>query len=260
MSASFDFLRLEEAQGIEKLDNVSVSSLHAKIIQKKPFLKRLYRDFYEELKRAIPGDLQGKTIVELGSGGGFIKEVIPQAITSDVMPLPHVDKHFSVFDMPFEDNSVDTFLMLDVFHHVQNARLFLKELDRCLKNHGRIIMIEPANTFWSRIIFKNFHHEPFDPQAGWSFDGDDPLFSANGALPWIVFERDKERLRMEFPSLKVSSLKPHSPLRYLFSGGVSIKQLVPSCFYPVVRGIEIALSPFDRYLGMFMTIEVEKIN
>ena len=258
MKEILGFLRLEEAKDAGNLDSAAVSSLHAKIIQKKPFLKRLYADFYRELKRSIPCEVDSKSIVELGSGGGFIKELIPQTITSDVVPLPHVDKHFSVFRMPFESDSIDAFLMLNVFHHINDAHAFLREIDRCLKIHGRMIMIEPANTFWGRIVWKNFHHEPFNPRGGWSFDGNDPLFSANGALPWIVFDRDRERLHREFPSLRVLSLKPHSPLRYLLSGGVSMKQLLPSCFYPVVKGIETIMSPLNRYLGMFMTIEVEK--
>lgn len=260
MSAFLDLLRLEETRDIEKLDSVSVSSLHAKIIQKKPFLKRLYTDFYQRLKRSIPENALAGTIVELGSGGGFLKEMIPQVITSDVMALSHVDKHFSVFDMPFDDGAVDVFLMMDVFHHIKDASSFLQETARCLKKGGRMVMIEPASTLWGRFIWKNFHHEPFDPKAGWSFDGNDPLFSANGALPWIVFGRDLERFRTEFPSLKVLSVRFHTPLCYLFSGGVSMKQLMPSCFYSVIQGLETLLSPLNSFLGMFMTIEVEKIH
>ena len=32
--------------------------------------------------------------IELGSGGGFLKEVINDVITSDVLELPDVDKVF----------------------------------------------------------------------------------------------------------------------------------------------------------------------
>ena len=258
MKKLLDYLRLGEVKDLEGLDSTAVSLLQANIIRKKPFLKRLYVDFYKQLKLSIPGDISSKSIVELGSGGGFIKELIPQAVTSDVIPLPHVDKNFSVFNMPFGKNTVDVFLMLNVFHHISDASSFLKEIERCLKSHGRVIMIEPANTFWGRIIWKNFHHEPFDPEGGWSFEGSDPIFSANEALPWIVFCRDRERLHTEFPSLKVLSIKPHSPLSYIVSGGVSMKQLLPSCLYHAVRAFEMILSPFNRYLGMFMTIEIEK--
>ena len=123
-----------------------------------------------------------------------------------------------------------------------------------------MIMIEPANTFWGRFIWKNFHHEPFNPDGEWSVDGNDPLFSANEALPWIVFVRDNEKLRRDFPLLKVLSMRCHSPLRYLLSGGVSLKQLLPSFCYPAIKGLELIASPLNQYLGMFMTIAVEKIQ
>ena len=39
---------------------------------------------------------------------------------------------------------------------------FLVELERCLKPGGKIVMIEPANTRFSRLIFRRFHHEMFE--------------------------------------------------------------------------------------------------
>ncbi len=46
-----------------------------------------------------------------------------------------------IIDMP----TVDTFFMFDVLHHISRPRDFFKEAIRCLRNSGRIIMIEPAN-------------------------------------------------------------------------------------------------------------------
>lgn len=92
---------------------------------------------------------------------------MPGVITSDVLKLPNVDKVFSVCNMPFANESVDAFTMIDVLHHVAEPRAFFKEALRCLKVGGNIIMIEPANTLWSRFIYTNFHHELFDPYARW---------------------------------------------------------------------------------------------
>ena len=68
--------------------------------------------------------------------------------TSDVIELPGVDKCFSALDMPFEDDSVDAFFMFDVLHHINDSAGFFAELNRCLKNGGKAVMIEPANTLW----------------------------------------------------------------------------------------------------------------
>jgi hypothetical protein len=121
-------------------------------------------------------------------------------------------------------------------------------------------MVEPANTPWGRFVFKNFHHEPFEPSGDWYFESEGPLSSANGALPWILFCRDREKFESRFPQLKIRSLKQHMPFLYLISGGVSYRQLLPGFFYPLVWGMEKLLSPFNRFLGMFLTVTLEKVD
>lgn len=255
-----EFLKLPDVRNITDLDAPSTTLLHSKIIRKKPFLKKIYSEFYDIFNKSIDCDMKGKVFVELGSGGGFIKEVIPSVITSDVIDIPTVDKQFSALNMPFGENSVDRFFMIDVLHHISDPSIFFNELNRCLKVGGKIIMIEPANTMWGRFIYTNFHHEPFDPLAGWQLEGSGPLSSANGAIPWIIFYRDRNKFEKDFPTLKILKLEPHTPFRYLISGGVSLRQLLPSFTYKIVSGIERALRPLNGYLGMFLTIELEKLD
>lgn len=251
-------LGLPDVRDITDVDDPETTVVYGRIIRKKPFLKRLYTDFYLELKKMLPQKNSAPVYVELGSGCGFIKDVIPQVTTSDVLPLPGVDKQFSVVHMPYADNSVDAFIMLDVLHHIGDTRAFFKELTRCLIVGGKIIMIEPANTFWSRFLYKHFHQEPFDISAGWEFPSTGPLSSANSALPWILFYRDRPQFEKEFPALKIRTRRSHTPLRYLVSGGVTMRQLLPSFTYPVIKALEFTLAPFNRYIGMFLTVEIEK--
>ena len=253
-----EWLKLSETIGVKNFDDPATTLLHARIIQKKAFLKRIYIDFYKEFKKAVP-DAQNQVLVELGSGGGFIKEVISSVITSDVRELPNVDKVFSALDMPFEKASVDAFFMLDVLHHITEPRAFFREALRCLKVGGRVVMVEPANTLWSRILYKNFHHEVFDTQAKWELKDTGPLSGGNSALTWIIFWRDRNIFESEYPSLRIVRIHNHTPLRYLLSGGLKLRQLVPSFTYPAVKAIEYALSPLNNLLGIFQTIELEKI-
>ncbi len=250
-------LKLPETKNISDLDHPSTTLLHREIIRSKPFLKNLYLDFYAEFQKAVP-ELSSQYCVELGSGGGFLKEVFPSVITSDVLEVDCVDKHFSGLEMPFENSSVDAFFMVDVFHHIPDAKRFLSELTRCLKAGGKVVMIEPANTLWGRFIYQNFHHEAFEPGAGWTLAKEGPLSSANGALPWIVFQRDKKQFEADFPQLTVSRFQEHTPLRYLLSGGVSMRQLMPSGSYGFWKGFESLLAPLSPWLGMFVTIELQK--
>ena len=252
-----EWLKLPETKCIKNFDDPATTLLHAQIVQKKTFLRKLYIDFYKQFRKAA-SDTEKKVAVELGSGGGFIKKVIPNAITSDILELPNVDKVFSASNMPFENNSVDVFLMFDVLHHIVDPKAFFAEAVRCLKVSGKIVMIEPANTLWSRFIYKNFHHEHFDTQAKWGLDEIGPLSHGNGAIPWIIFVRDRKIFESEFPSLRIVTMRNHTPLLYLLSGGLTLRQLVPSFTYPLIKAIEYILSPINNWLGMFQTIELQK--
>ena len=250
-------LRLPEADQLNDLDDPSSVDLHAKIIRSKPFLRRLYTEWYRTIRDAIPKG-RDRVVVELGSGGGFIKEIIPDALTSDVLEVPSLDMHFSALEMPFDRQSVDAVVMIDVLHHIPDIRRFFGELERCLKPGGKAVMIEPANTSWGRFIYQNFHHEPFRPQDGWKLADGGPMSMANGAIPWIVFHRDRERFEEEFADLELLTMQPHTPLRYLLSGGVSMRQLVPSWSFGLVSAMERVFEPTHWLTGMFYTIELRR--
>jgi SAM-dependent methyltransferase len=251
-----EWLKLPETRNIEDPDAVSTTVLHGQIIQKKGFLKRIYIDFYKQLLK--PSRQSDGLIVELESGGGFLK-TNSNVITSDVLLVKGIDVCFSALSMPFSNKSISTFVMIDVLHHLSDVRSFFKEAERCLKIGGRCVMIEPANTLWSRFVYQNFHREGFYPDGDWDAKGDRPLSDANIAIPWIIFCRDRERFEREFPGLTIVKLSFGAPFRYLLSGGLSMKSLVPSFLYDVVKGIEFILSPFNKYLGMFMRVELEKL-
>lgn len=237
------------------LDAPETIFTHRNIIRNNGFLRKIYIDFYNKLK---PTDLPNGPIIEIGSGGGFIKEIIPQVITSDIVKGPDIDLVFSALDLPFADNSISAFLMLNVFHHIKDPERALNEMRRCLKLGGKIIMVEPYNSLWSRFFYKNFHYEGFDTSAKWKIDGDRRLSDANNALPWIVFVRDREKFLRKFPDLKIYKVEPHTPFGYLISGGLTRESILPANFYSSVKFIEGLLSPLKKIFSMFATIEVIK--
>jgi SAM-dependent methyltransferase len=252
----FEVLKLKQIKSIKDLDDPQTTVLHSQIIKGKAFLRNLYIDFYKIFKKSTGPN--AKVVVELGSGGGFIKEIIPGVITSDIINVPNIDMIFSAEQMPFEDGSVDAFFMIDVLHHIKRPKNFLAEAQRCLKSGGKMVMIEPANTIWYRLIVKNFHHEVFDTSAGWEINETGPLSGANGALAWIIFQRDRKLFESEFENLKIKDIGFHTPFRYILSGGLTYRQLVPAFMYGFVNFLEICLRPFSKWLGMFETIVLEK--
>ena len=239
------------------LDNPKTTIERSAIIKRKFFLKYVYLDFYNTFKKLSKDVPKGKR-VEIGSGGGFIKEKIPGCITSDVMQLPGCDMCFPAEKMPFKNNSLSATYMLNTFHHIKDPQKALSEFLRCLKRGGKVVMIEPFNSNWGRFIYKNFHHEPFDTNANWKIQKKGDLSSANGALPWIVFYRDKKRFQKLFPRLKIIFFNPHTPLRYLLSGGFTLPQLLPNLFYPLVSKLETLIAPANNHIGMFVTIVLKK--
>lgn len=120
-------------------------------------------------------------------------------------------------------------------------------------------MIEPANSALGRFVYKRFHHEPFDEKGGREINPGNPLSNSNQALPYIYFERDIEKFKKDFPHLKINSVKYHSPFLYVLSGGVSRSAMLPYFMYPLAKGFEWVLSPLSKQLGLFCTIEIEKI-
>jgi len=241
------------------LDAPERTILHKKIILSKPFLKSLYEDWYSTFVKEMNNLPSGK-VVELGSGGGFLKELIPSVISSDILELPSNDITFSALDMPFENNSISGLFMVDTFHHLPDAQVFLTEANRVLKPNGKLIMVEPANSFFGRLIYKNLHHEPFNPEGSWQIPDSGPMTGANGAAPWIVFVRDKNLFHAQFPQLEIQLITYHTPFRYLLSGGVSFKQLVPNVTYPFFTGLDNLLASVSSGFSMFMTIKVKKIG
>ncbi len=256
-------LLLPELRGDEQLDLDSPSTidLHRRIIRQKAFLHRLYADFYANLLKPLQAPESrvsaSKIIVELGSGAGFLKDLEPLVVTSDIVPAPGCDVVLDAAHLPFKLRSVDAFIMLNVLHHLPSPASFFGEAENALKPGGKIILIEPANSLWARLIYSYLHHEPFDSQGGWELDGHGRLTSANVALAWIILIRDKAIFSQRFPHLKIRVVRYHTPFRYLLSGGLSTRQLVPDALFAPVRLFEKLLGPLNRYAGLFMTVELE---
>ncbi|MFA4851738.1 MAG: class I SAM-dependent methyltransferase [Bacteroidales bacterium] len=241
------------------LDSSERTIFHQHLISGKPFLKKIYIEWYKEFIKSIPALPEGK-LVELGSGGGFLKKLCPSVICSDFLPLPANDMTFSALDMPFSENEISGIFMVDSFHHIPDSGKFLHEASRVLKKDGQIIMIEPANSRWGRLIYKNFHHEPFVTTSDWLIPDKGPLSGANGALPWIVFERDMAIFKNLFPCFEVISIKYHTPLRYLISGGVSYRQLMPGFLFAPFTVLDKMLSSISKQISMFVTIKIKKVT
>ena len=256
-----ELLKMPETKyikNVKSIDDVQTTALHRNIIRKKGFLHKLFLENYRIFKENIK-DIPDGLKIELGSGGGFLKEVINDVITSDVVELPGVDKVISAEKIPYPDESVAAFFLLGTLHHIKEPDKFFSEVSRCLKPGAKVIMIEPNNTPFSRFFFKHIHHEQFDEKKdSWQVDGVGRLADANLAMPWLIFGRDREKFLTKYPDLEILQINKHTPFRWFLSGGLSYRQFVPSASFGFFTKIEKLLSPFDNILCSFMTIVVKK--
>jgi SAM-dependent methyltransferase len=241
------------------LDDPRLYGLRRQVLQSKPFLRRLYGDWYTLLLKTMPAG--PGAVLELGSGAGFLREVLPGVQTSDILGAPGVDVLMDGVQLAVRGGALRGVAMVDVLHHLPDCRRFFREAARCVRPGGAIVAIEPWVTAWSRFIYGRFHHEPFRPEAlEWEFPATGPLSSANQALPWIIAQRDRKRFEAEFPAWRVELVQPIMPFRYLASGGIGLRNLAPAWSYPLVAALERMVQPLGRFLAMFALIVIRRVE
>jgi len=241
------------------LDDPRTTHLRLQIIQQKTFLRQIYEEWYQAISTALPSGEEA--VLELGAGAGFMKDFIPNLITSEIFYCSNVRAVLDASRLPFAAKSLRGVVMTDVLHHIPGPRAFFAEAARCVRPGGVIAMIEPWVTGWSKFVYTRLHHEPFQPEAlSWELPTAGPLSGANGALPWIIFARDRQKFEQEFPQWRIELIKPIMPFSYLLSGGVSLRGLAPGWSFGVWRQIENALGRWGNQLAMFAQIVLRRVD
>ncbi len=241
------------------IDSPDATATKSRIIQSKLFLKNFYKDCYRSIIRRIPEDVDG-TVVEIGSGAGFLKNYLADLVTSEILSVPSVDIVFDAQSLPFRRSCLRAIVMVDVFHHLPDVISFLRDAIECVQPGGTIVMVEPWITRWSYFIYRFFHHEPINQRAEqWSFPGKGPLSSANSALPWIVFQRDRQRFKNDFPGWHIEEIKLDYPFSYLVSGGLSYRSSAPGNLFGVFRRFEKLFQPIMGSVAMFAKITLRRV-
>ncbi|MFH1692422.1 MAG: class I SAM-dependent methyltransferase [Candidatus Omnitrophota bacterium] len=242
------------------IDSVSAVDIHSRIIRENSLLNQYYRFIYQHFKKT-EDSLSGLAYpsVEIGSGGGFLKDYIPDVITSDVVVSRGIDRKEDVSCLSFADNSLKAVYAIDVLHHVKDLEASLNEIQRVLVKGGRFVCNEPSSTLFGYFMNKHFHKEYTNKHIKeWKIQGQARLSDANMALPYVVFKRDADLFHERFRHLKISSIFYHDFLRYTLSGGLSYKPFVPKMFYGAVSGIEFLARPLMPILGQMMIVTIEK--
>jgi len=228
-------------------------------IQNKKSLCKLYHEFYGRYLDCLSKCSDSGLSVEIGSGAGLMKETISDVVTTDILSYKTVDMVMDACSMPFRDNSIKSFFLLNTLHHIPDTVSFFNEVERCLKPGGRVLIIDQYHGWLSSMIYNYIHHEPYDPQAvKWKFETSGPLSGANGALCWIIFFRDRSLFEKSYPSLKIVGVTPNTPFRYWISGGLKWWSLLPKSLFGTATRIDDWLS--RNFPSMSSVVDIELVK
>ena len=248
------------------VDSEKLSKIHSSIIKKKTLLRSAFQTFYEDMSKICDRFFCKNGLeIELGSGVGFFKNFRKQVITSDIRPGLKYDMIIDATDMNLEDNSVKCIFAINVFHHISYPNKFFKELIRVLKKDGGCILIEPHNGFISKLLHKNMHKDEYfeTEEVNWDKEKSSGILSdANQALSYNVFERDKSIFQQKYgPNLEIIHKQYEiNGLRYIFSGGLNFKQILPSFFLPFLFFLEKFFQPLAKLWVPYQMIVIKKIR
>jgi len=247
-------------KGID-VDSDELVKVHRKIMLEKPLMNKVFKEFYDECRNIDNKIFKGEgDRIELGAGVSFFKEIYPDIISTDIKNAENLDRVLDAQNMDLKDKSVRAFYGLNCFHHFPEPRKFFNELNRKLVNGGGCVLIEPYyGTIASKMYTNLFDTEIFDKtQKEWESDSG-YMQGANQALSYIVFIRDRDVFEKEFPNLEIVETKVmNNYLKYLVSGGLNFRALLPNFMSPVISLFELILSPFNKILGLHYVIVIRK--
>jgi SAM-dependent methyltransferase len=252
-----------EVRGLHVDDN-QMLVVHALVVRRKKLLRSAFKTFYIDMAElcdrhlAVPG-----LEVELGTGAGFFKSLKPSLLTSDVRVGPGIDMELNAQAMALQDSAVRCIYAINVFHHLSDPARFFEELVRVLRPGGGCILIEPHCGFVSAFFHRYLHDdEHFNPAApGWrTVEIEGPLSGANQALADIVFRRDLHLFEKLYGNQLEIVHRGYelNAFRYLLSGGVNFRQLVPSFMEYPLAWLERLMRPLARAWSLHQIIVIRR--
>jgi SAM-dependent methyltransferase len=263
MNSLLDRLREPSLEGFD-VDSEARLLQHRAILEGKPMIRDVFRDFHRLLSALAQRHLDGAGIaIELGAGVMPMRESHPDVLATDVVPAPHLDAVIDAQRMSLRDGSVRVVYAQNAFHHFPAPARFFAELERVLSPGGGAILLEPYYGPVASFVYRRlFRTEGFDKASpAWETPVAGPMNGANQALSYIVFVRDRAQFASRFPTLQIVHQQPvDSYLRYLVSGGLNFRQLLPDAFIPVLRLFERGLTPLHRMLALHHVVVLRKIG
>lgn len=231
----------------------TVLETHRNVWREKPVLRDLYQTYFDEIRTSC---ISGRTL-EVGCGCGNFRQGSSDTLSLDIVRVPWQDIQADAHRLPLRSSSLANIVMIDVLHHLEAPGAFLEEAQRVLIPGGRIILVEPAITPFSRFVYSLFHREPVlmgaDPFTGPARDSAREPFDANQAVPTLLFFTCRERFRRHFPGLEILRLHYQDMFAFPLSGGFRPWCLLPRPVFHYLFAFEQRILPV---LGPYMAFRL----
>lgn len=246
------------------VDGVERMELHRRVLSRKRMLRQVFTEFHHLFRKL--GDehlkVQG-TELEVGAGVAPMRDTYPNVLATDVVESPNLDRVINAEAMDLASNSVRAIYGQNCFHHFPHPERFFQELDRVLVPGGGAVLLEPYYGPLATFLYKRlFRTEGFDKSfPDWHTPVMGPMNGANQALSYIVFVRDRALFEKRFPSLRIvhRAVVPNY-LKYLLSGGLNFRQLLPDSLVPALSFMERLLMPFGRLLALHHVVVIKRVS
>lgn len=162
--------------------------------------------------------LRGKKILDVGADECHLKQHLDEDASYHGVGLgDKVDQviNLETDGLPFEDNSFDCVLCLDVLEHIENIHEIFNHLCRIAREHVIIALPNPWNSFYTSL--RHGFYQPDVPLKFYGLPVEPPedrhkwFFSAEEAERFIVYRAAKNGMRviqLDYSSYKQEMFKP----------------------------------------------------
>ncbi len=211
-------------------------------------LRVVVKNRYEWMNRFVPSDGRG---VELGSGAGLSREFIHcrELVLTDYDDYEWLDRaRVDALNTPFEDESFDFAISVNVIHHLAHPLRFFSEMRRILKPRGRLVVQDVHCSVFLRAALRLQRHEGYDYNVD-VFDENVPCtdpnnpWAGNNAIVDLLLE-DGPRFTSKVPFFREIHRSHSEFLTLLNSGGV----IGRTAYIPLPSSIMRAVDAADRVL------------